>query len=98
MSEVQLEASGKTHVGKVRKGNEDALLMEPELGLYVVLDGMGGAKAGEVASATARDVIQEYVRVHREHGVAKELIQAAIKAANSRVHRCLLYTSDAADE
>lgn len=87
MSGVELEASGKTHTGKVRKGNEDAFLLAPELGLFAVLDGMGGAKAGEIASATARDVLEEYVRVHRDHGGAKEVVVAALKAANARVHR-----------
>ena len=87
MSGINLKAAGKTHVGKVRKGNEDTFVMDSELGLFVVLDGMGGAKAGEIASSTAREVIHEYVGMHRDHGNTKELIQAAIKTANSRVHR-----------
>jgi protein phosphatase len=84
---IVVSACGKTDKGKVRPGNEDAMLVDPELGLYVVLDGMGGAKAGEIASSTARDVIHEYVRTHRDRAGAKELIQAAIIAANARVHR-----------
>lgn len=36
--------------GKRRKHNEDSLLNKPELGLWVVADGMGGHKAGDVAS------------------------------------------------
>lgn len=87
MKSLVVNAGGTTHVGKVRTGNEDAMLVDPELGLYAVLDGMGGAKAGEVASTTARDVIHEYVRTNREHTGPKELIAAAIQAANGRVHR-----------
>lgn len=40
-----------TDVGKVRKNNEDALLLMPAHGCYAVSDGMGGGKAGEVASS-----------------------------------------------
>lgn len=87
MTSIVVNASGQTHTGKIRPGNEDALLVDTELGLYAVLDGMGGAKAGEIASGTARDVIHQYIRTHREHTSPKDLIQAAIQAANTRVHR-----------
>ena len=46
-------AGGATHTGQRRKLNEDSLLVRPELGLFVVADGVGGENAGEVASAMA---------------------------------------------
>lgn len=47
----KIDAFALTHVGKVRKNNEDAVLLLPKNQCYVVSDGMGGGKAGEVASA-----------------------------------------------
>jgi serine/threonine protein phosphatase PrpC len=45
-----------------RSNNEDAICSRPELGLFVVADGMGGYEGGEVASALAVDAICELVR------------------------------------
>jgi serine/threonine protein phosphatase PrpC len=48
---------GLTDVGRKRKGNEDAFLINEEMGLYIVADGMGGHAAGEVASQEAVETI-----------------------------------------
>ncbi|MBM4375613.1 MAG: protein phosphatase 2C domain-containing protein [Deltaproteobacteria bacterium] len=53
---------GQTDVGRTREQNEDAFLVDDELGLYVVCDGMGGHLAGEVASATAIEVLRTEIR------------------------------------
>jgi protein phosphatase len=52
---VNVTVGAQTDVGRVRQGNEDSYLLEPPI--YAVADGMGGHIAGDVASATAVDVI-----------------------------------------
>ncbi len=51
----------KSDVGKIREINEDSyLVLEGDTPIFVVADGMGGHKAGEVASAMAIDVFRQY--------------------------------------
>ncbi len=58
---MQYAAAAKTDVGRKRQGNEDSFCLAPELGLFVVADGMGGHAAGEVASHLAVETIHEWM-------------------------------------
>ena len=57
---MRIIAGVATDVGRVREGNEDAFVVEPPL--YAVADGMGGARAGEVASQLALQTIIDMQR------------------------------------
>ena len=95
---MRIRAAVMTDVGMVREHNEDATLavqfvrqslLDPaESYLYVVADGMGGAEAGEVASAIAVGAIRNYVEsgLHGEQARnPSELLTAALEEANRKI-------------
>jgi protein phosphatase len=57
-----IESTGISDIGKKRKTNEDALLVDDQLGLYVVADGMGGHLAGEVASKLVVETLRDFIK------------------------------------
>lgn len=56
----KLTWAGLTDVGKKRTENEDAFVVDPDLGIYVVCDGMGGHASGEIASAMTTEEIHAF--------------------------------------
>lgn len=75
------QAYGLTDRGLVRPVNQDAFLIDEQLGLYLVADGMGGAKAGEKASALALETV---ARHFRRAGADADLV-LAYQAAHAAV-------------
>jgi PPM family protein phosphatase len=91
MSATHLIYAMLSHRGRVRKGNEDICAAVPEIGAFVVCDGMGGAAAGEVASNLAADTFLANLSSARG-GLAASLtpearMNAAIQAANHAVYQ-----------
>lgn len=79
-----IHSFGISHVGRVRKNNEDRHFEDPELGLYLVADGMGGALAGERASQLAADTVASRIRAIGPDASAEDL-ERAVHAANQIV-------------
>jgi PPM family protein phosphatase len=92
MSASHLIYAMLTHRGRVRQGNEDTCAAAPEMGAYVVCDGMGGAAAGEIASSLAADTFLAYLSAEshgktRQTDKAQGRLNAAIQAANHAVYQ-----------
>lgn len=67
--------------------NEDSLLADSERGIFSVADGVGGAEAGEVASQTAIEVLDEAFRHQVDGADIEDLMELAIQRANASIHQ-----------
>lgn len=98
---TRITAAAESITGR-RSNNEDAFLIDDELGLFTVADGMGGYAGGEIASSMAVSVIHDFVAKNSEDGrltwpyklddnlsFGENLLRVAIRLANQAIRaRC----------
>ena len=85
-------SAARTHIGKVRASNQDAILVCPgKYGIYGVADGMGGHKAGDVASKIAVEVTEKALKNARP---SIALLRSAIQEVNLAIYREQLQNPD----
>jgi len=73
-----------TDMGLVRMSNEDRYGIDDANGIFLVVDGVGGHAAGEIAAETAVEIIREELLDNT--GSAEERVRRAIAAANNRIY------------
>lgn len=89
-----LVSACKTNIGKIRNTNEDSLLVNNHSGVFIVADGIGGHKGGEIASEIATRVLGEKlskdldlvsnISINKDK-VIKDKIKNSINQANNKI-------------
>ena len=92
MSRLFIEAAGLTDVGSVRQYNEDSIAFDAQSGVMTLADGMGGHRAGEVASRMATDLLLGALRERSaefnsegDHDPPPLTVEQSIIRANSEI-------------
>ena len=86
---MRFEVWAQTDVGLKREINQDAILVDHDHNLFIVADGMGGHKGGEVASALAVEAVQEVITKRHNEGnrpPARKVLTEAYREASVRIN------------
>jgi len=86
----------QSDVGRSRSTNEDRHCVDPDLGLFVVCDGMGGSNAGEIASALAVETIHRYFAqtMHEPEYGAEDGLDRGVSPTTNRLVRAITHANE----
>lgn len=82
---MELNSVGFTHQGGTREHNEDAWRGWPEAGLWLVVDGMGGHSAGDVASRIICDTVDQDLTRTGAAAYDADCLEQSLQAANTAI-------------
>lgn len=84
-----MRTAWKTDVGRLRKNNEDSILVDEKLSIFLLADGLGGHNAGEVASSMAVNeaysFIKDKINGADDGGAIFTLLSGALLAAHDSI-------------
>src|SRR5215472_15449989 len=83
MVKAMIRSAGLSDPGRVRNNNEDAFHLDPDRGIFLVVDGIGGQAAGEKAAEIAVKRIR--ARLERQTGTVEQRIREAVAMANNEI-------------
>ncbi|MCL1873058.1 MAG: Stp1/IreP family PP2C-type Ser/Thr phosphatase [Clostridiales bacterium] len=85
-----MRSAALSHIGLVRKSNEDRVFADEDLGLFIVADGVGGHEGGEIASSSAVDTVIADIEEKPEETdseLRQEILREAFYHANDIVYQ-----------
>src|SRR5689334_13377875 len=84
---TKLKCAAESDPGRIRTNNEDRVHCDPQRGIFLVVDGIGGQAAGEHAADIAVQMVR--TRLERQTGTAEQRVREAIALANDEIVRAV---------